>query len=351
MKRAETESLASAYMKAGLDCPFSVQSAYLEMLRVGYGARFLFISSLHCAYGLGGYYTSPSKGHFQFLTEGLPLALGVQMQCQEIDAPSRGLGPIGALMRAHGPVVIPINLRHHPRFSKYGQEDFPYMVILKRHHGGSFEVRDNLDRSSSSSLWHFDDSTIEHEHLELLFRSYAEVGLSLEWMPDAPSSWALFAESMAPLEESNVAEDGSSSAAGWIVERYQDLEVGVEVSAEMASEVRHWAAILRAESAGERCETYVKQYLMEDNFAQSHLDLLAHALAALGADGRPALKAEVERARARKQSLRMRLVVDALAGRLVAKQRMGEIEELANIDSQLRGRVLELVGQLPLARA
>lgn len=330
-------------MRRAVSCSLSAQADLLDLLEGSRGTPFLFLSSLYCAHGKGGFYAQDSKGHLEFLRCALPAELGVALTCLGVADSGEAVEVLQEVIEQRGPVILPVNLKFYPGYIVQQVEDRAYPLIALEKAADVVVVHDNLRRGrsfESAEGWEGKRSALGVEELSRMMASYEEGGLAVEWMGGAPRYWLLAVQS-----DDQGWVDGSREVSGWMAHRYRDAVSPEPADAASASvEMRHWDALVRlAHAQAAEAQARVRQYLLEVKLAAFHVDLLLRNVAARAGEARAE---EVASLQTKKTSLRTRFLVDALAGRLAACDVDEVRRRLGALDAAVRASLLEKLGEL-----
>lgn len=276
-----------------VDCFLRPQAYLVDRARPGSADRFLPLLSFYRAHGIDGYFVTPDKGHFAFVRDVAPAAIGVSLVVEPSADPNAVAAAIDRALAAEEPIVAPAIARYATAPDAYALIDSHYYLVL----GAAGEDLVVFDSAHTAPYERF-DSYHKFRIPRGEFVSLVEAFFRTSWPASAlrePGLWTIRA---AP------ASDTTAGTAACL----RDALAAASSPTAVPFDRRHLAELRAIDHASPRAkkEHRLKQYLKEAHLCALHLSMLARALGA--ADFAAAVEDHVATTRQRRE----RLMVDTL---------------------------------------
>lgn len=296
-----------------VNCFLRPQAMLADEAAPGYGLLLLGLASLYRAWGAGGLFAAPGRGHFAFTREVFAPLAGIGVELSYVEDRGAVMDALRALL-AGGPVIVPANIRALPYFQGFGSEDKSHFFLVRGHDPATdrFQLVDYLHVREDNLSLEYAPTTLPGELLGELTALYWDAFVGHAPTPDwDPRYWLLRVRPEASFRPLG----GDALLRLFLAECRRVLDA-LEAAPHTARPLddRALAELKAVHDAGdeERFSLLVHAYLQDANAALVHVKVAGHALRALGAGGEGELAALADDYRTRSSAVRSRLLVRSM---------------------------------------
>jgi len=134
-----------------LNCFLRAQAEVCRKYGEWYDLIFIFMTSLHKAYDINGYYYTPGKKHFDFLKDHFETFSNIEFEIEYIPGESEVLSTIERKLEKYKDIIVPINLKGLYYSEHYNKNDWAHFLIVNSYENNILKIYDHLHLDNFSN--------------------------------------------------------------------------------------------------------------------------------------------------------------------------------------------------------